>query len=453
MSICVPHFSHPITMDNRRVLSQNSRRSSLQGIFSTVKRIFSRQGLNEPEAAAPNQPQLLRLSQVTAAKVDSKPSLPGTFETTIRKRGATDDCLPLPQPAVKRVHRTVLTNTLGTPNHQVLSRRASQFLTPDYTPHYHTIANTLARLVRRVYQFSGLPSPYQTRIKPPRSRRGLVNALRIIPLANLTFDAAVLTNTPAPAHKSKTYETLESILDGSMLTPKLSKESSGLKPASKKNPFGNPYAAEGGAQRNVSAKDVTKTLAFDKSKPLEADKKERIQPESAAPPKTAEQSSKLFTFASDSNGTAESKPSFTFKPSPIVLGEEQTKNVTPVAKEAAKQFSFSSNPTPPNNPVSQVTPPAKENAPKAPVIAPVVPAQEIPTTKAPIKHTTTNLVPALASFTNVPPQPSLPKAGIALFNPKKSSSAASEFVFPHIVVKQVNIDENDVAKEKHLFVF
>lgn len=269
-------------MDNRRVFSQlNSRRSSLLGLFSTVKRIFSRLGSVEPQAdpAPPTtteaQSSTRRLSALTSHIYPSKPqveTVPGTFDTTPRKRKHPEGSLPLPS-SVKRAHRISLSTVLGTPRTTVLSRRPLQVLTPDYTPQYHNVSNTLMGLVRRVYQFLGLPLPYQTRIRPPKSlkvtKRPHDVSRGTLALANLTFDALmlshlVLANKPL-GPKSKTYKALESILDSQGSSDPLAQSlpmrlnNSATTTTAKSNGFGNPHAAHGGARRKISAVDVAKS--------------------------------------------------------------------------------------------------------------------------------------------------------------------------------------------------
>ncbi|CAN3500608.1 hypothetical protein DICA1_C09120 [Diutina catenulata] len=491
-------------MDNRRVLSQNKGHSQRGGLFSSVKRIFSRGNSPEPSGHEPSNPT----QRTTSAPVKPLPSflqfshtqnkpaperklsIPGTFEETPKKRRAED--LLVAQQAPKRVHRVSSANDLGTPRQRILSRRPSRVSTPDYTPHYHTIANTSMGSARRVYQFSGLPSPYQTRIKPPRSARrhrssqerqlagqngsGQVSGQTS---ANTTFDGfgntSVMLNTSHLAAtrgpKSKTYQALEAVLKN--------QEENGHKPAdgaaAKSAQFGNPYAASGGAKRKVTAQDITKTLAYDKSTPLPASSMEVDTPETSTPakPKDSQEKSepvsqpKSFTFGKPDE-TKANGPGFSFGSKPETKPETQeTKETKPeppkfnlfgnsqTAKEikqptAAPTFGLNG-PKKCTENANQLKPVEKKGfefkSAKAESKSAPKPESEPKAAAFKSAKPKTDSKPALFGANGTAPA-SLPAKPVA-----QPAQPSPQYSFGSITVRPAQYSDAEVAREKHLFVF
>ena len=135
--------------------------------------------------------------------------------------------------------KTLLKSNMTMPN-VLRSANTSVILTPDYTPVYHTINNSYSyprSSIKRVYQFSGLPSPYKTRIRTPNLKKK---------------DTPKVEETPQPVNKKPRSDTANALL--SMLDEKADK-----KPTKK---FTNPYGSRFKPQ--LSAKDINKTISFDK---------------------------------------------------------------------------------------------------------------------------------------------------------------------------------------------
>lgn len=169
----------------------------------------------------------------------------------------------------------------------------SSFAVSDYKPTYHTFneSNTSRANVsmKRVYKFSGLPSPYQTRIKAPNFAARKLR--RIAPLDKLqvsTVDvstSAIADSTaPEPTAepfrpKSKTANALLSILDGDEASLAKAESVPGTEESSTVKPLHNPYFRPKRRQvsrpsSNLNASDITSTVLHSKTEALEADMKD-----------------------------------------------------------------------------------------------------------------------------------------------------------------------------------
>ncbi|RLV90694.1 Nucleoporin NUP60 [Spathaspora sp. JA1] len=159
---------------------------------------------------------------------------------------------------------------------------------PEYNPTYHTIQNNTANSsfnksvpsIKRVYQFSGLPSPYRTRIKPPsynssaiRRRKHLQDIRANKTLNNITIDNNTTTSFAPKSFvsgpsTSSTAKTLLSILDGNSQGAEVQEETS---TTDKLKLFTNPYGTRiksVSKPQNITANDIEKTILYDKSEPL-----------------------------------------------------------------------------------------------------------------------------------------------------------------------------------------
>lgn len=145
---------------------------------------------------------------------------------------------------------------------------------PEYQPVYHTFTNdgnSVRKMhsVRRVYQFSGLPLPYRTRIRAPSLTK---TKQRSSNLSNVSFDVTLMgshdkTNPRDQRPISEAANTLLNILDGhNERDPKNDDGQSNIKL------FSNPYASiktkRKAEKPSITATDINKTISFDKSKSL-----------------------------------------------------------------------------------------------------------------------------------------------------------------------------------------
>ncbi|ODV76667.1 uncharacterized protein CANTADRAFT_27702 [Suhomyces tanzawaensis NRRL Y-17324] len=175
------------------------------------------------------------------------------------------------------------------------------YSTPDYKPIYHTVNETSASIpsVKRVYQFSGLPSPYRTRIRAPSlSKKTNSNASKNGLIIENNNNTTTNTSTTQYRPRSEAANTLLSILDGDLL--ETTTEDLNNKDIKR---FSNPYSSSQNRKRTktskqapLTSKDISSTLLFDKSAPLPVEKdEEKIVPK----PKS--------TVSKDASGQIEQK--------------------------------------------------------------------------------------------------------------------------------------------------
>lgn len=318
------------TMDNRRVMKAYRNRAkenvlpypSRSGLFSRVKRYFSgssipndqqheqtrrptemadaasnRSAFILPESSTPANNTFLEADQSTNRVLSSffqekgdRPLSQIEYEgvMSLLEKSKASITLPIPEstPEKKKAPEEDASNVSAAqhnhtfaPFSQNMLRNTSMyegnttsFVTPDYKPIYHTFADTSRGniSVKRVYQFSGLPSPYRTRIKAPN-----MAARRARRLESLNAVAPDVSSTPsAPATEStttrvmsNTANSLLSILDGNA-TPETEK-------SEVSRPLHNPYMkykrkftpvdARELKRAALGAEDITKTMSFNKA--------------------------------------------------------------------------------------------------------------------------------------------------------------------------------------------
>lgn len=243
--------------------------------------------------------------------------------------------------------------SVSTPQRTIKANNSAIFSTPDYTPQYHTIANTSMPSIKRVYQFSGLPSPYRTKIIPPKLNKKRIenetanttqnntftknNASKYNHSNNNTFrngDAtlgnitmgnttlgSILENSPSSKRpRSDAANTLLSILDDND-----EKKAKPTPTESSVSSFVNPYKSNNRVKRSrVSALDINKTIAFDKSEKLPEETKEA----SIESKKSEDKPNSSSSSASIPNLQVNSASVFEFvfpvvKPKPATLDEEK----------------------------------------------------------------------------------------------------------------------------------
>lgn len=157
---------------------------------------------------------------------------------------------------------SILSRSLAPPSNQhVLKNTAanSSFVLSDYKPAYHTFheGSTTRRIpsIKRVYHFSGLPSPYRTRIRAPsfsESKRSKSSTLQ--PTVKEAVPEKPLSNAA---------NSLLSILDSGSLE-KFVKEKSNIQN------FTNPYADNFTVKKQRKAASSTQDIQTKGNKPLTA---------------------------------------------------------------------------------------------------------------------------------------------------------------------------------------
>mmetsp|Transcript_8345 Transcript_8345/g.10182 ORF Transcript_8345/g.10182 Transcript_8345/m.10182 type:complete len:499 (+) Transcript_8345:106-1602(+) len=298
--------------------------------------------------------------------------------------------------------------------------------TPEYKPVYHTINENFnsknVSSVKRVYQFSGLPSPYRTRIRAPSlSAKSKVPAKKSPSISKSPSAQKVASKSMSNAANS-----LLNILDGNTQTDDVEMKDVSSNKGDMIEQFSNPYhrphsVKKPRSQENnkskfsinastpikqkkstlLTADDINKTISFDKS--------EELPKEKTAPKNDSSNTKTSFGFSTEKEN----------KISDSTSGSEFKFNIQKEEQKASEK-------NPHINPESE-----KENVKDTP------------------KFTSSHFQPKTNGFsfgkTTKPTVDSNPVYNVANRN--------LEFIFPEIVQSEVNLDYNKVEKYKSLFEF
>lgn len=220
-----------------------------------------------------------------------------------------------------------------------MRERSMYVSTPEYKPQYKSINNTVnIPSIKRVYQFSGLPSPYKTKIKPPPplSANSSMNST-ILPRSIAGSNAVASStarNSPVPSSKrplSETANVLLSILDGKQPRSEFSETGLESERENRLKLLSNPYGRGSGLKRSkqsqkvepspaliaaskapavFTADDITKTIAYDRTQDLPLTKKP-IEDSSVSKPAELAPAAKSFEEAVPSTVEVKNdKPAF-----------------------------------------------------------------------------------------------------------------------------------------------
>ncbi|KAL6450254.1 NUP60 Nucleoporin NUP60 [Candida maltosa Xu316] len=261
--------------------------------------------------------------------------------------------------------------------------------TSEYKPNYYSIHNdtfdrsnqsfnnnnttSIIPSIKRVYQFSGLPSPYSTRIRAPSSsrrpstiRKAANKSSASTTINNDTTADNTFLNSKSNEFKSETSKLLLSVLDGKAENDEnvnVSEE----KPSKPGFKFVNPYSRNGrkvsrsrpatpftttttttteNPKRSISitANDIEKTISYDKSVPL-------------PPTKSVEKVDTKPSFPNNKNIEPETASTL---PTPSV-SNGSLKRVEPEPESKTTAFSFAKQPVAPLPKVNGTTDKPKEN--------------------------------------------------------------------------------------------
>lgn len=299
--------------------------------------------------------------------------------------------------------------------------------TPEYKPVYHTINENFnsknVPSVKRVYQFSGLPSPYRTRIRAP--------SLSAKPKAPAKKSPSITKSPSAQKVTSKSMSnaanSLLNILDGNTQTEDVEMKDVSSNKSDMIEQFSNPYHRPHSVKKSrsqdnnksklsinastpirqkkstlLTADDINKTISFDKSEDLP---KEKTAPET------------------DSSNT---KTSFGFS--------TQNENKISDSTFGSDKFKFN---------IQKEDQKASEKSPH------IIPESEKENVKDTPKFTSSQFQPKTNGFSfgkiTKPTIDSNPVYNVA--------NRSLEFIFPEIVQTEVNLDYNKVDKYKSLFEF
>lgn len=234
------------------------------------------------------------------------------------------------------------------------------FAAPDYRPLYQSFSGSSRSHppVKRVYQFSGLPSPYRTRIRAPGLPQKKMRRIVTESEASTTPVPAEKSDSEISKPRSNTANSLLSALDNHQ------KADNGEVTFDKaEKPLYNPYvrnrrkAAKATASSNSTtatpkpystADDISKTVAFNQAKelkesPEKGESESLFSSVSTKPAKEISQNTSelksdtnsLFTFKPSEVKPVEKQPAFTFNlknsSEPKVLQESQESEPKPDA--------------------------------------------------------------------------------------------------------------------------
>jgi len=499
-------------MDNRRVFSsyKDKVRKSAQpyplpggGIFSKVKRLFSPAPFEDsnseevhPFKFAPSSTNFSSKVSYNGSSTMTPLKIPGSFEvhtspnhilsSFFQRKGdeplndieyegvvslMSKSGTPMEDIHKKRTHdanestvirpKRLKENDLFimTPQQRNLRNNTfhndvSNISIPEYQPVYHTFTNDSNtsrsnRSVRRVYQFSGLPLPYRTRIRAPSLSR---LKHRTSNLSNISIDATQITprdesNILEKRPISEAANTLLSILDGKSQEPiKEDQTQSNIKL------FSNPYASTKSKRRaekpSITATDINKTLLFDKSQPLPiVETKEEVEPKetkmSRGNAKKVPESSFDFKFSNstmkvDSSSLTENSNEVSNKPEQLHF--KASKKAEPISLKASqnpdllfkvKTSNFESNHSS-NKPLQQ------EQTP-------------IPSTNA-FSFNTSASSSLLQLFSTAEKPKAIDNSQVSTKS-NFISKESTTFIFPNVEITKVILDSSKVAQYRPLYEF
>lgn len=229
-----------------------------------LSEFFHKKG-NQPLTAVEYEGVMSLISQSNKKPNDGirSPIMPGAFSrydtpipgSTSKKHSQNHDqhhnhSMIEPTPSKQKSLRNTSTSKESSPK---------AFATPEYRPVYHNITSSTKKSgvssVKRVYQFSGLPSPYRTRIKAP-----IMSPNKRIKSGGDSSLVLSLEKSKPSKPMNKAASTLLSVLDDS-----------------KKNnsnyilQFSNPYMGSSSVSKrhgNLTADAINSTIMFDQSTDL-----------------------------------------------------------------------------------------------------------------------------------------------------------------------------------------
>ncbi|CAH2351751.1 nucleoporin Nup60p [[Candida] railenensis] len=173
-------------------------------------------------------------------------------------------------------------------NQKVLKNDSSIFSTPEYKPIYHSVnENSFSQgrgagmssipSVKRVYQFSGLPSPYRTRIRTPNlsAKKKNISKSNASFASNGTFNSSLSNTITAPPTSSidnkplsNTANALLTILDGGDESNEASIKAFTSPFARQKRVNKDREMESTPVKKRLTAADIGKTISFDQSEKL-----------------------------------------------------------------------------------------------------------------------------------------------------------------------------------------
>lgn len=319
--------------------------------------------------------------------------------------------------ANQTVIRTEQPNIVVTPYNTTLKTGNDLVLlsTPEYKPAYHSVERSSSRSipsVKRVYLFSGLPSPYRTRIKPPSAKK---QSLRILPSSDSQPLDLSSSFTTKPTSKAAT--TLLEILDKAEPSDNLKKFANPYSTSIKRGVIDAPSPSK--RKHVATADDIHKTISFSQAREI------------------PENNTELFARPGEEKGNEEEK----------VTKEEKPEKEAKPEKETKPEKEAKSAPGKVEAPFFKTETPALFKAAEAPKPAPSTQA-EPPTFSTQAEAPASTQAEALGRT-----QPASKPAKQPPSFTNGTAEPAVEFVFPHVTPTPVSLDPGLVEKYKGQYIF
>ena len=427
--------------------------------------------------------------------------------TPISKRVISESILDQhQQPQRKKARNEKISETAVAPYKQstlIHDTSNISISTPGYKPTYHTIQNdtfdrsnqsfnnttSIIPSIKRVYQFSGLPSPYSTRLRPPSTTKKY-KKLRNLHNENSKLDNNTSATTTTTTNnnnndttnnsvnatfvdktrefKSDTAKTLLSILDGNeqeKSTFDFNNDSNPQSSSSSGFKFINPYSKNGrkisrsiknlkpetGIVKNsisITANDIDKTISYDKSESLPLPKKQTSQDSSID--KLEKKSNEQLNKESSGEKPSASTNGFSFKkdlvsPSKNSLITNKPGPISEAANEISQENNNNNNNNNKNNRSDAITTNSTSTSTNT-------------TTTTNGEPKSNGIINFNGNSTKLATNPTTTTTKETPIENSKSNGNSNKlnpflFEFPKVEVKNVQLDTNKVDNFKSLFLF
>lgn len=296
--------------------------------------------------------------------------------------------------------------------------------TPEYKPVYHTINENFntknVPSVKRVYQFSGLPSPYRTRIRAPSLSAKPKIATKKSPSIPKSPSVQKAVSKPM----SNAANSLLNILDGNTHSEDVEMKDASNNKSDIIEQFSNPYHRPQSVKKPRSQDSNKSQSSINASTPIK--EKNTLL--------TANDINKTISFDKSEEFPKEkttSRDNETLKPENSSVTSTQTNREKPDAKSTSNQFKFG---VPKEEPKVADTNIAANDSKENPKDVSQFPSSQFKTNGFSFGKTTKPNIDSNPVYNNIP-------------------NKDLEFIFPEIIQAEVSLDYNKVDKYKSLFEF
>ena len=323
-------------------------------------------------------------------------------------------------------------NLFATPYNQKTLKNTSSndhvLSTPEYKPVYHTINENFntknVPSVKRVYQFSGLPSPYRTRIRAPSLSAKPKIPTKKSPSISKSPSAQKVASKPM----SNAANSLLNILDGNTHSEDVEMKDESNNKSDIIEQFSNPYHRPLSVKRPKSQDSNKSQPSLNASTPIKKKKGTLL---------TANDINRTISF-DKSEELPKPKPVIskdmeTTKTQGPIVSSSQNSEAKPDSKSTTNQFKF-------NVPKEELK--VANNSTNITINGTNEKQKDVTQFTSQFQTNTNGFSFGKTTKPNIDSNP--------VYNiPTKDL----EFIFPEIIQKQVNLDYNKIDKYKSLFEF